>query len=82
MQTKKFFLVIVSALMAVALFVGCAGGGYDKNVLMVREGTMNMNPSVPVGKAFDQFFANGKWQSFTSTENELIVEFNGGMHLV
>lgn len=79
MPTKKFFLVIVSALMAVALFAGCSSGGssYDKNVLTVREGTMNMNPSVPIGKAFDQFFVNGKWKSFTSTENELIVEFNG-----
>ena len=71
MQPKKFFSVIIYALMVLTLFGGCSSSGssYDKNVLMVREGTMNMNPSVPIGKAFDQFFANGKWKSFTSTEN-------------
>lgn len=64
-----------------ALFVimatGCGGDNYDQHVLSVREGTFHMNPNVPVGKAFDQFFANGKWKSFISTENERIVEFNG-----
>ncbi len=77
MKIKNFSLAIVSALVMIVLFGGCGTGGYDENVLRVREGTMYMNPSVTVGKAFDQFFSDGKWRSFTSTENELIVEFKG-----
>ena len=37
----------------------------------------NKKPDIPVGKAFDQFFANGEWKSFKSTDNQLVVEFNG-----
>ena len=56
------------------LVAGCGG---DKNVQLVREGTMNRMPGVPIGKAFDQFFDKTNWESFTSTDNETIVEFNG-----
>ena len=79
-MNKKFKIltVITFALIMVnaVIFAGCSEN-YDKNVMFVREGTMYINPSVPVGKAFDQFFANSKWKSFKSTDNLLIVEFNG-----
>ncbi|WP_196243094.1 hypothetical protein [Selenomonas ruminantium] len=35
-----------------------------------------MEPNVPVGKAFDQFFTNGKWKSFENNGYRY-VEFNG-----
>lgn len=73
----RIFILGALALM-IFLTAGCSETAkYDKNVLLVREGTMYMSPNVPVGKAFDQFFGDGKWKSFTSTENETIVEFNG-----
>ena len=58
------------------LFTGC-GEKYDKDVLTVREGYFNDYPNVPIGKAFDQFFADGEWESFESTSNETVVEFRG-----
>ena len=76
MQTKKFFPVIVSSLLIMALFAGC-GDSYDKDVLTVREGHFDAYPNVPIGKAFDQFFVNGQWSSFESTANQTVVEFTG-----
>lgn len=72
----NFIAVMVSMLLISILFSGC-GDNYDKNVQMVREGTLYVAPDIPIGKAFDQFFANGKWKSFESTDNQLVVEFNG-----
>ena len=69
-------IVLTLIMVNAAILTGCSES-YDKNVMFVREGTMYINPSVPVGKAFDQFFANSKWKSFKSTDNLLIVEFNG-----
>ena len=74
---KKSAILLCIAFLTVAIMTAGCGDNYDKTVLVVRNGTFYMNPDVPVGKAFDQFFANGKWKSFTSTENETIVEFNG-----
>ena len=75
-MSKNFVCGIISLLL-IGIFVGGCGGKYDDDILTVREGTMNRMPNVPIGKAFDQFFDKGNWQSFTSTENERIVEFNG-----
>ena len=71
---SKNFLCGMIFLLLVGMFVG--GCGSD-DVSTVRDGTMNMAPDVPIGKAFDQFFDKGSWKSFTSTENKRIVEFNG-----
>lgn len=73
---KKFFSTLILLTVATFLIAGC-GEKYDKDVMFVREGTLYMAPTVPVGKAFDQFFTNGTWRSFTSTDNEKIVEFKG-----
>lgn len=76
MKGKVILAGIISLMIIGNLAAGC-GDSYDKTVQIVRNSTLAMNPNVPVGKAFDQFFANGKWRSFTSTENETIVEFSG-----
>lgn len=75
MNGEKSFQTAVLAIIVAMIFTGC--GGYDKNVMQVREGTLYINPSVPVGKAFDQFFTDEKWTSFKSTEGERVVEFTG-----
>ena len=67
---KKIFCAMI---LLTALIVG----GCGDDVSTVRDGTMNMAPGVPIGKAFEQFFDKGNWKSFTSTENERIVEVNG-----
>ncbi len=77
MKNKVVILAAISFLFVGILASGCIGEKYDDNVKIVRKGTMTNYPNVPVGKAFDQFFSNGKWRSFTSTENQTIVEFMG-----
>ena len=72
-MSKNFVCGIISLLLVGILISGC---GFD-DVSSVRDGTMNMAPDVPIGKAFNQFFDKGSWKSFTSTKNERIVEFNG-----
>lgn len=49
----------------------------DTNVDFVRQGSFQINPNIKVGNAFDQFFTNGKWLSFKSTDGARIVEFSG-----
>ncbi|HRM59326.1 MAG TPA: hypothetical protein PK232_04865, partial [Megamonas funiformis] len=70
---RLIILVMILSLMS-ALVAGC---GDDKYVQSVKNGTMYMAPNAPVGKAFDQFFKNGKWKSFVSDKNDRIVEFTG-----
>ena len=74
--------LLISPILIIFLFTGCSGTKIDRNVQLVREGSLLMNPNVPIGKAFDQFFINDSWKSFTSTENEQIVEFNGDCNLL
>ena len=75
MKSRATIFGIISLLLIGIFIAGCGGEKYDKSILLVRNGTLKMNPNVPIGKAFDQFFANGKWQSFISTENKTFVEF-------
>ena len=77
MKARLTVFWVISLLFVGIFIAGCGGEKYDKNVQLVRNGTLKMNPNVPIGKALDQFFANGKWKSFTSTENKSVVEFNG-----
>lgn len=77
MKSKIIPVCMICLMIIGSLAAGC-GDSYDKNVLLVRNGTMNMMRNVPIGKAFDQFFnKGGSWESFTSKRNETIVEFKG-----
>ena len=71
---KKLMLIAVIISLISVLFTGC---GDDKYVQTVKNGSLDMAKGVPIGKAFDQFFSNEKWESFVSENNERIVEFNG-----
>ena len=76
MQIKKMGLICGIVVLIALTFTACATQE-DKNINLVRTGTMNKYPNIPIGKAFNQFFSNGKWTAFTSTNDEQIVEFNG-----
>lgn len=75
MKTKAALFGIISLMLVGILIAGCSK--YDDNVSLVRNGSMDVRPGVPIGKAFDQFFEKSSWESFTSTKKETIVEFNG-----
>lgn len=79
MQIKKAGLICGIVVLIALTFTACATQE-DKNINQVRTGTMNRYPNVPIGKAFKQFFSNGKWSAFTSTKGEQIVEFNGNCY--
>lgn len=72
---RKIFKVLIFTVLISAMLTGC--GGYDKNVTTVREGTLYAAPDIPIGKAFDKVFKNGKWKSFKSKDDKTIVEFTG-----
>ncbi|WP_251444041.1 hypothetical protein [Veillonella intestinalis] len=71
-QSTKLFLFI---LLSILLLVG--GCGYDDNVKVVRNGNFYDYPNIPIGEAFDDFFEDSKWESFTSDDNRIIVDFKG-----
>ena len=65
-------------LMLLLSVMGC--GPEDKYVTLVKNGTMYMEPNIQVGKAFNNFFANPKWHSYTEGTGKYerhIVEFTG-----
>ena len=72
---RKYFGFLLVILMLTAVISGC--GSEDKYVKLVKSGSLDMAPNVPIGKAFGQFFANDKWRSFESTEGDRVVEFTG-----
>lgn len=49
----------------------------DPKVSIVRDGTFNNYPTPTIGEAFQNYFGNPKWNSFTSDTGETIVEFRG-----
>ncbi len=55
-----------------------AGDSTSEYVTAIKESTMTDYPSQTVGEAFESFFADPEWKSFTSKDGEIIVEFNGG----
>lgn len=71
---KKLMLISALVSMLSLLFAGC---GDDEYVQTVKTGYMKLNDSATVGDAFDQFFSDGKWESFKSDNGQHIVEFNG-----
>lgn len=76
-QGKIRVILPIIFLLLVMSVMGC--GGDDKYVKIVKTGTMNMEPNIQIGKAFDNFFSNPKWHSYTEGRKDLrhIVEFTG-----
>ena len=61
--------------MSLLMLLGCSSE--HKYVELVKNGTMQMEPDIKIGRAFDEFFANPQWKYFDSTDNHKVVEFNG-----
>ena len=61
------------------LLWGVAGCSFfeDKTVSLVKNGHLNNYPASTVGEAFDSFFSNPQWKSFTSDKGKRVVEFAG-----
>ena len=76
MKAVKIFQTLMISIFVVTFFTGC-GESYDKNVMTVRNGAVYAYTDVPIGKAFDYFFSDGKWKSFKTDDKETVVEFNG-----
>ena len=77
---KGFCLLVTALIITSFISAGCNnnfGRNFDMNVEFIREGTFYKNPNIKIGNAFDQFFRNGKWRSFNSTDGAQIVEFSG-----
>ncbi|MDY3973600.1 hypothetical protein [uncultured Veillonella sp.] len=70
----RMLLCVTLLLLMTALIAGC---GNDKYVDIVREGNFYSHPNIKIGKAFDQFFEDSKWKSFTSDDGRKVVEFTG-----
>ena len=77
-RLKQRYLMVFIALLTLSsvMFSGCSLLE-DKHVTLVKEGTMEIVPNVKIGKAFDQFFSDGKWEYFVATDNSKVVEFTG-----
>lgn len=75
-QHRKWRIVLCMTLLLImtALIAGC---GNDKYVDIVRNGSFYGYPNIKIGKAFDQFFEDSKWKSFTTDDDERVVEFTG-----
>jgi len=54
-----------------------SGGGNDKYVQIVKEGTLDAYPQMTVGEAFDDFLDNPKWESGVSDNGERFVNVTG-----
>lgn len=74
-QRKFIICMFLVILLSAFLTAGC--GSEDKYIKVVKQGTMDMEPNIPIGKAFDKFFSNGKWRSFKATDHSRVVEFTG-----
>ncbi|WP_298706548.1 hypothetical protein [uncultured Veillonella sp.] len=70
----RMLLCLTLLIVITALIAGC---GHDKYVKIVREGSFYSYPNIPIGKAFDNFFDDSKWKSFTTDDKERVVEFTG-----
>ena len=77
-DSKRNYLAVSMLIVASLIFTSCGKlSEFPPSVQIVREGSFAINQSVKVGAAFDQFFRNGQWNYFKSTNNERIVEFTG-----
>lgn len=72
-------VVAVILLVVIAVSAMSSGGGSDKYVQMVKDGTFDAYPQMTVGKAFDGFLDAPKWESGLSENNERFVNVKGGI---
>lgn len=69
-------IAIVAAIVATAVF-GKNSGQNDKYVLVVKNGTLEAYSQKTVGKAFDDYLGNPKWESGISEDGVRFVNVTG-----
>ena len=71
-SNRKVFLIVIAGILAVS---GCSASPVDT----VKNGTLNIDPSVTVGGAMNgyKYFAKKEWKAFKDAQNRQIVEFRG-----
>ena len=74
--SKKIELAIDIVILVVVIIIS-ASGGNDKYVQMVKNGTLEAYPQIEVGKAFDGYLKNPKWESGLSEDNTRFVNVTG-----
>lgn len=81
LNQKKKLITFGGIISAVVLLFLLIPSESNKYIDIVKNGTLNSYQSVTVGKAFDNFFTDEKWEHFTSDKNENVVEFTGNYHI-
>lgn len=77
---QKAARITMSLLSIFVIFFSClfiSGCGTDKYVSLVKQGSLNSHPNVPIGEAFDQFFSYPKWESLETKDKRRIVRVSG-----
>lgn len=74
--SKKIELAIDIVILVVVIIIS-ASGGNDKYVQMVKNGTLEAYPQIEVGKAFDSYLKNPKWESGLSDDDIRFVNVTG-----
>lgn len=87
-KITRIIIACVCFLVAGILIIGGAVGGASrassKNSLYidyVKTGSFEAFPDTTIEDAFNEFFSDPQWKSFTSEDGLNIVEFNGGCTL-
>lgn len=81
-KSHKIISFIVFGLL-ILFIIGSLSNGIDLNgdVEVIKSSYFNSYPEEDgynnIGDSFDNYFKNAKWSSFTSEDDERIVEFNG-----
>ena len=73
----KLSHILVPVVVVIAVICIFSMFSSDEYVDLVRNGELAAYDDKTVGEAFDNFFADGKWESFEAEDGELVVEFNG-----
>ena len=76
-KIKKRYIV-GGILLAIGLLWALSDAfGFGGNISTVKNGTFYAYPDVKIGKAFNDFFNDPEWDSYTDNNGDEIVEFTG-----
>ena len=83
-KIKRSIIGCAFLLLGAIFMIGDAIGGASrtaddssKYISIVKNGALYAYSEQTVGNAFENFFAEPKWVSFTSDDGDIVVEFNG-----
>lgn len=68
---------VLGVISCIVVFAGKIGGKTDPNVRLVLESTREGYGMITYEEAYDAFFKEPQWTSFTTEDDEIIVEFTG-----